>query len=55
MDRTDLYKRLALLESRVLGHKRHLYPRIKMTIAEMIEQGPPQDIQSCLQGEENGL
>ena len=44
MDRTILYKRLAQLESRFLGDKRGLMPKIKMTIAEMIVSGPPKDI-----------
>ncbi|WP_028579565.1 YkgJ family cysteine cluster protein [Desulfogranum japonicum] len=55
MERTILYQRLAQLESRFLGHKRHLYPRIKMTIAEMIVKGPPQDIKSCIKGQEDCL
>lgn len=41
MDRTPLFKRMAALESRLLGEKRHLFPRVKLTIAEMIVQGPP--------------
>lgn len=44
MDRTILYQRLAQLESRFLGDKRGLFPKIKMTIAEMIVSGPPKDI-----------
>ncbi len=41
MDRTVLFRRLAGLESRLMGHKRHLFPRVKKTIAEMIVEGPP--------------
>jgi len=41
MDRTELFRRMVGVESRLLGDKRHLMPRIKMTIAEMIVQGPP--------------
>ena len=48
MDRTILYRRLAQLESRFLGNMRHLYPKLKMTIADMIVTGPPQDIKTCL-------
>lgn len=48
VDRTPLFRQLAMLESELLGNIRHLYPRVKMTIAEMIVNGPPQDITSCL-------
>lgn len=41
MDRTLLFRRLAQLESRLLGEKRHLFPKIKLSIAEMIVNGPP--------------
>ena len=41
MDRTLLFRRLAALESRLMGERRHLYPRVKKTIADMIVQGPP--------------
>ena len=34
--------RLALLEARFLGTKRVLYPKLRLTIADMILQGPPQ-------------
>jgi len=53
MERTELFRRLAMLESKLLGNMRHLYPRLKMTIAEMIVNGPPQDIESCLKSQEN--
>lgn len=46
MDRTILYQRLAQLESRFLGQKKGLFPRIKLTIAEMIVAGPPKDIKT---------
>jgi len=46
MDRTILYKRLAQLETRFLGDKRGVFPRIKLTIAEMIVNGPPRDIKT---------
>lgn len=48
MERTSLYRQMAQLESELLGNVRHLYPKIKLTIAEMIVNGPPQDIESCL-------
>jgi len=41
MDRTPLFREMAALESSLLGDKRHLFPRVKLTIAEMIVQGPP--------------
>ncbi|BCO10466.1 hypothetical protein GF1_28420 [Desulfolithobacter dissulfuricans] len=41
MDRTPLLRRLAALENELLGNRRHLYPRVKKTIAEMIVEGPP--------------
>jgi hypothetical protein len=46
MDRTILYRRLAQLESRFLGNKRGLFPKIKLSIAEMIVNGPPKDIKT---------
>ena len=46
VDRTVLYRRLAQLESRFLGNRRGLLPRIKMTIADMIVGGPPKDIKT---------
>jgi len=39
--RTPLLTRLVLLENELLNNKRHLLPRVKMTIAEMLVQGPP--------------
>ncbi len=41
MDRTSLFRKMVGLESRLLGDKRHLLPKVKLTIAEMIVQGPP--------------
>ncbi|WP_339136326.1 MAG: hypothetical protein WGN25_00350 [Candidatus Electrothrix sp. GW3-4] len=41
MDRSQLFRQLATLESRLLAERRHLYPRVKKTIAEMIVEGPP--------------
>jgi len=41
MDRTPLFIRMARLESRLLGEQRHLFPRVRLTIADMIVQGPP--------------
>ena len=44
MDRTVLYQRLAQLESRFLGERRGMLPKIKLTIAEMIVNGPPRGV-----------
>lgn len=41
MDRTELLGKVAALESDLLGGKRHLFPKVKKTIAEMIVDGPP--------------
>ncbi len=41
MDRTGLFRRMVCVESKLLGEKRHILPRVKMTIAEMIIKGPP--------------
>jgi len=41
MDRTGLFRKMVAVEAKLLGEKRHLMPRVKMTIAEMIVQGPP--------------
>ncbi|HHL34301.1 MAG TPA: hypothetical protein ENJ30_08070 [Desulfobulbaceae bacterium] len=41
MDRTLLFQKMVTVESRLLGDKRHLMPRVKLTIADMIVQGPP--------------
>lgn len=41
MDRSRLLAAMAALESELLGGRRHLYPKVKRTIAEMIAGGPP--------------
>jgi len=41
LDRTRLLGRIAALESELLGGKRHLFPKVRRTIAEMIAHGPP--------------
>ncbi|MCL2457995.1 MAG: hypothetical protein FWF31_03940 [Desulfobulbus sp.] len=46
MDRTVLYQRLAQLETRFLVERRGFMPKIRLTIAEMIVNGPPKDIKS---------
>ncbi len=39
--RTPLLHSLALLENELLGGKRHLLPKVRITIAEMLVSGPP--------------
>jgi hypothetical protein len=41
VDRTSLLTRLALLENDLLENNRHLLPKVKLTIAEMLVKGPP--------------
>lgn len=41
MNRTELLGRIATLESELLGGKRHMFPKVKRSIAEMIADGPP--------------
>lgn len=41
VERTQLLRKLALLEQELLLNKRHLVPKVKLTIAEMIVNGPP--------------
>lgn len=40
-ERTPLLQQLVLLESEFLSNRRHMLPRVKMTIAEMLAKGPP--------------
>lgn len=42
VERTPLLRRLALLENKLLYMKRHLQPKVKLTIAEMLVKGPPE-------------
>ena len=42
MEKTALFRRLVLVEQRLLGAGRLHYPKMRLTIAEMIVQGPPQ-------------
>jgi hypothetical protein len=41
MERTPLLRQLALLENELMEGRRHLYPKIRLTIAQMLLQGPP--------------
>ncbi len=50
VERTPLLRRLAMLENNLLYMKRHLHPKVKLTIAEMLVKGPPELSFGC--GEE---
>lgn len=41
VERTPLLMELVKLEDELLGYRRHVYPKVKLTIAEMILKGPP--------------
>jgi hypothetical protein len=41
VDRSPLLRQLVLVENELLNMRRHLYPKVKITIAEMLVQGPP--------------
>ncbi|HER63184.1 MAG TPA: hypothetical protein ENO11_04315 [Desulfobacteraceae bacterium] len=41
MNRTSILSGIAALESKLLGGRRHLFPKVRRTIAEMIVDGPP--------------
>jgi len=41
VERTPLLQKIVLLENELLDNKRHLMPKVKMTIAEMLVKGPP--------------
>ena len=42
MKRTELLKRLVVLEQKLVVGKRHMAPKVKRTIASMLSSGPPQ-------------
>jgi len=42
MERTELLRRLVMLEQEFLEGKRHLAPKVKRTIAAMLINGPPE-------------
>lgn len=41
LDRTDFYQQMVDLEKTLLGPRRGLLPRVKMTLAQMLVAGPP--------------
>ena len=47
VERTPLLRRLAILENSLLSMKRHLHPKVKLTIAEMLVKGPPELSSGC--------
>ena len=49
MERTSLLRRLVLLEQEFLGGRRHVLPKVRMTIADMLVTGPP-EIPNCSDG-----
>jgi len=42
MERTPLLQRLVAVERELMGDNIHLLPRVKLTIAQMLIQGPPE-------------
>lgn len=42
MERTDLLRRLVVLEQEFMEGRRHLAPKVKRTIASMLIKGPPE-------------
>ncbi|MFT5699437.1 MAG: Fe-S-cluster containining protein [Desulforhopalus sp.] len=50
VERTPFLRRLAILENQLLHMKRHLHPKARLTIAEMLVKGPPEVSFGC--GEE---
>lgn len=42
VERTEMLRALAILENEFLQQKRHLYPKVRLTIAQMLVKGPPQ-------------
>ncbi|MDO8947366.1 MAG: hypothetical protein Q7U88_09440 [Desulfocapsaceae bacterium] len=40
-ERTKLLRSLAMMENELMNGKRYLYPRIQLTIAQMLVKGPP--------------
>ncbi len=47
VQRTPLLQRLVSLERGLMGEKLHLYPRVKLTIAQMLLDGPPCISRTC--------
>jgi len=41
VERTGMLRELAMIEKDLFAGKRHLYPKVRLTIAEMLVQGPP--------------
>lgn len=50
VERTPMLRQLALMENELLDNKRHLYAKVRLTIAEMLVKGPPRLPQSCSTG-----
>ncbi len=41
VERTPQLRELAMLENELMDGRRHLYPKVKLTIAQMLLKGPP--------------
>ncbi len=41
VERTQMLRKLAFLENELLQNRRHLVPKVRLTIAEMLVKGPP--------------
>ncbi len=52
VERTSLLRKLALLENELLENKRHLAPKVSITIAGMLMKGPPK-IETSSLGDKN--
>jgi hypothetical protein len=44
MERTALFSQFAQVEKEFRGDTPHLYPKVKLTIAEMLVKGPPEEL-----------
>lgn len=55
MERTAMLQRLARLENELMGGQRHLYPRLQLTIAEMLIKGAPTVEVPYCERKKNGL
>lgn len=49
VERTPLLMELVKLEDELLGYRRQVFPKVKLTIAEMIVVGPPMLSPTCLE------
>lgn len=53
MERTAMLQKLARLENELMGGQRHLYPRLQLTIAQMLVKGAPAvEVPFCERGKD---